>query len=421
MKVSVKNQSKCEKILSIEFPQERVRAEFNKAYQEIAKKAKIPGFRPGKAPKEVLELHYSENAKEAVLQNLVEEGTQEAVKQEKLEPIYYPSVNKVNFEGENLSFDALIEVRPEIKLASYKGLKAKRGEVKVIDKEIEDSLERIRESFAKFIPIEDRAVGEGDFMICDIESEIDGKKTEPRKDDWFEVNSNKAHKDLVAGVGGMKPDETRVVDVKFPKDYGVKEQAGKTAKFTVHLKEIKKRELPEINDEWAKGLGEVASVDDLKKRIREDLNRQKEQSEDYRFENELLDALLKEARLDLPQGAVERRLVSLIKNAKERMKQQGVADEEISKSDPKLREDLRAEAEKQLKLRFVFEEIAQLEKIKVEETDLNEHYEKLATNSKVDVEQVKQYYEKSGEQKENLINQVATEKILKVLKDNAKA
>jgi trigger factor len=421
LKVSIKNQGKCEKVLRIEVPSERVRKEYDKAYVEIAKRAKVPGFRPGHAPRNVLAMHYADNAKETVLQNLVEETVREALRQEDIHPIYYPSVSKVDFKGEELTFDAVVEVRPEVKLGNYKGLKAKKNKVTVEEKEFEDSVERIRESFAKFVPIEDRGAAEGDVMVCDLDTESEGKKLDSRKDEWFDVNSARAHEDLIKGVTGMKPGETRTVEVSFKKDEKNKEYAGKKIKFTVHLKEIKKRELPEVTDEWVKSLGEMKTVDEFKKRVREDLLRQKEGQEDQRFENELLEELLKQSKLEVSQAGIERRLLSLLEDSRSRLKMQGFPEDQIQKREAELKEKLRPEAEKQLKLNFIFSEIAKAENVKVEEADIKARYQEVAAGSKVDVERVSQYYDSNEEQKEALLNQIANEKILKVLKDNAKA
>ena len=194
-----------------------------------------------------------------------------------MEPIYHPTVDKVDFEGDKLSFEAIIEVKPEVKLGSFKGLKAKKKVVEVKEKDIDEQITRLRESFATFVPVENRTVKEGDFMICDIESEVEGKKLDSKKDEWLEVDSKKAYPDLVKGVLGMKSEETRTVEVNFPKDHPAKEHAGKVGKFTLHLKEIKERKLPELNDEWVKTMGgEIESVEALKTRLKDDMTHQKE-------------------------------------------------------------------------------------------------------------------------------------------------
>jgi trigger factor len=421
LKVSVKNQGKAEKIIYIEVPKERVQSEFDKVYREIAKEAKIPGFRPGKAPRDVLVTHYADKAKEDVLNNLVQEMTREAIQQEKLEPIYYPSVDKVDFKGDKLSFEAIIEVKPEVKLGSFKGLKAKKKSVEVKDKDIDEQITRLRESFGTFAPVENRAVKEGDFMICDLESEVEGKKLDSKKDEWLEVDSKKAYPELVKGVLGMKPEETRTVDVNFPKDHPTKDHAGKVGKFTIQLKEVKERKLPELTDEWVKTMGgEIESVEALKTRLKDDMTHKKEGEAEGEVEHQLLDELLKGCKVEVSKAAVKRRAEGLAKDTAKRLKSQGYPDEEISKQSGEIEERMQPEAERQLKLAYIFEEIAKAESLALAEADWEEQYKKIAERSKVEVEKAREYYEGSLEQKEQLEHQLLNEKVLSVIKDNAK-
>jgi len=420
VKVSVKNQGKCEKVLTIQVTPDRVKDEYNKYYAEVSKTARIPGFRPGRAPKEVIAMHYAHEAKEAVLKHLIQESTFEALKNEKIEPLYYPAVSKVSFEGEQLSFDAVVELRPEVKLGSYKGLKVKQTEVKVEDAQVAETIQRVQESYAKFIPVENRAVREGDFLVTDLDCEIEGKKMDTRKDDWFEVNPKKMQPELVKGVLGMSLGETRTVDVNFAKDFAVKDYAGKHARFTVRLKEIKSQELPAVTDEWVQGLGEFKTVDEFRAKIREDLLQQKQNDEDRRFENELLDALLKNTKIEVPSGAVERRLAALVEDAKKRLTAQGLSQTDLEKQEKELNEKLRPEAEKQLKIAFAFEEIAKVEKLEAREQDLEAKFQEMSERSKVALEKVKQYYSESEDRRENLIHQLTNDKVLKFLKENAK-
>ena len=311
--------------------------------------------------------------------------------------------------------------RSEVRLGQYKGLKVKKNDVTLETSLVDETIQRVQESYAKFVPVESRSVETGDFLVCDLDCEIDGKKMESRKDDWFEVNSKKMQPELVSGVLGMKLDETRVIDVTFPKDFAAKEHAGKKAKFTIHLKEIKKQELPAVTDEWVQGLGEFKTIDEFKTKVREDLRRQKETHEEQRFENELLEAVLKNAKMDLPAGAVDRRLEALREDAKKRFAAQGLQQAETEQQKKELDEKLRPEAEKQLKLSFVFEEVAKVEKLEASSEDLEAKFQDMSERSKVAIEKVRKYYLDSEDRRENLIHQMTNEKVMKFLKENAKA
>jgi trigger factor len=420
LKISIKNQGKCEKVLTIQVPSERVRGEYDKYYAEASKTARIPGFRPGRAPKEVVAMHFSGEARKAVLKQLIQETTFEALKSEKIEPLYYPTIGRIDFEGEKLSFDATVELRPEVKLGSYKGLKVQKKEVKLEESAVEEALTHIRESYSKFIPVEDRPAEIGDFLACDLDCEVEGKKIESRKDDFLELNPPKMQAELAQGLVGLKPGETRTIEVNFPKDFGVKDYAGKRAQFTVQAKEIKKRELPQLTDEWVQGLGEFKTVEEFKKRVREDLAKQKENEADNQFENEMFEALLKNAKVEVPEGAVARRVKSLVETAQKHSQAPALPAEEAAKRTQELEEKFRPEAERQIKLSFILEEVAKLEKLNADEKDLEVRFQELAGRAKISVEKVRQYYNQSEEKQENLLHQITHEKVLKFLKDNVK-
>jgi len=417
--VSIKDKGKCEKVLTIKVAKKEIQSEYDRYYTQAGKKAKIPGFRPGRAPKEVVAMHFQSEAKEEVLRNLVQQGTTDALESKKITPLYYPAISKVNFTDDELSFDATIELRPEVKLGKCKGLTASRKEPKVSEDELTQAIDRMRESYARFVPVENRGVQEHDQLMCDLEWQVEGGKSQAKKDDWFEVDPAKAHKDLVKGVLGMKPDETRVIEVQFEKDFGAKEIAGKKVKFTLHLKEIKKKELPELTDEWIKELGESQTVADFKKRVEGDLLQHKKQQEEHRFEDELVNALLQGSKLDLPEGAIERRLHAMIDAASKQQNLKNLPDQEKEKQEKALHEKLRPEAEKQLRIAFVFEALAKSENLKLEEKDLNEHFQKMADQSKVPLEKVKTYYNESNEKRENLEYQILNQKVLDYLKQHA--
>jgi len=419
VKVSVKNQGKCEKVLSIEVAAERIKSEYDKYYSEIAGDARVPGFRPGRAPRDVLAMHYGGDAREAVLRNLIQEATFEAIEKEKIEPIFHPTIQKVDFKDDQLLFEALVELRPEIKLGNYRNLRVKKELPALSPSRVEETVQKIRESYSKFIPIEDRGVAEGDFLVCDMDCAIEGRPVESRKDDWFEVDTKKAQSDLIQGLLGTAVGETRTVPVHFPEGFPVKEFAGKTGQFTVHVKEIKTRELPPLTDEWVEGLGEVKTVEEFKARVREDLLSQEEHSAETRFENALVEALLKDARLELPPAAVERRLHFLLDETKKRLQYQGESAESIEKRKDELRIELQPEAEKQLKVAFLFDEIAKIENLKADEKDLDKKYEEMAERAKVPLEKVRSYYSNSEEKRESMLTQIQSEKVLEFLKQNA--
>lgn len=187
LKISVKDGKTCEKILKIEVSREDVEREFSHFYREVAPTAKVPGFRPGKAPRHVLELHYKGQAREHVLKHLISESYHQTVKEKSLDPLGFPDVKDVKFDETKLSYEAVFEVRPKVKLSRVSGLSVKKDKIEIKAEEMDQTLKRIQESLAQFKAVEDRPAQIGDYVIADYVCTVEGKEIEKRKDDWFEL------------------------------------------------------------------------------------------------------------------------------------------------------------------------------------------------------------------------------------------
>lgn len=420
MKVSVKDTKACEKTLKIEVGSDRIQEAYESFYREVAPKAKIPGFRPGKAPMNIVAMHFQGEAKEQVLKDLVTESYREAVEEESLEPIGYPEVRDIQFDDTKLSFEAAVEVKPKIKLSKVKGLSAKKEAVSVKASEIEEGLKRIQESLAQFKAVEDRASALGDFVIADYECIVEGKEAEKRADDWFELKEDEYLKGFSAQLTGAKPGDEKEVKVTFPADMNRKELAGKEAVFKVKIKEIKAKSLPELNDDLAREAGEHTTLAELKAKIEKDLLAQKEKEADGAFEKALLDELVKSNKLDLPPRLVERRIEYMMDQAKQHMAQQGAPEDEFEKQSEKMKESFRPEAERQVHVAFLLEEIAAKENITVEDADLKKHFERIAERFRQPVETVEKYYHGREDAIESLKDQIRSEKTVEFIKQNAK-
>ncbi len=241
MKVSVKDGKNCQKILKVELEKERVLKEFDSCYKSLIPSAKIPGFRPGKAPINIVKMHYAGEAREQVMKNLLNDSYRDAILEKSIEPLGYPEIGDVQFTDEKLSYEATVEVRPKIKLTKYKGLSAKKQDVKVDKKEIEESLKRVQESQAKFIAVEKRAAKMGDYVIADYVCTVEGKEIDKRKGDMFELKEEEFLKGMSKQLVGVKSGENKEVKVKFQKDFAQKDLAGKEAIFQMQVKEIKEK------------------------------------------------------------------------------------------------------------------------------------------------------------------------------------
>ncbi len=427
MKISVQDGKNCEKLLKIEVPTDLITKEYDEYYKAIANQAKVPGFRPGKAPRNVLQLHYSEQAKDAVLKNLISDSYRTALKEKALQPLGYPEIKEVVFDEGKLSYQAKIETRPKIKLGKVTGLSVKKEKKTVKKEDIEAALTRVRESLAQFKGVEDRPAQLGDSLIVDYVCTVDGKEMEKRSEDWIEIREDEFLKGFSTQLIGAKIGEQKEISIQFPEKVGRKELSGKKGVFKVTIKEIKSKTIPELNDEMAKEAGEFKTLDELRAKIQQDLQGDIDREIEVGFEKALLAELIKQNKVDLPDGVVERRLQHLVEDAFQREHQHnhGGHHDHSEESHKQLRDkltgELGAEARRQVHVAFLLDEIAEREKIEVKQEDLTARFEMIATQVRQPVETVQKYYSENEEALEGLNDQLRNEKAIEYLKKNAKS
>ncbi len=420
MKVSVQDGKACEKILNIEVGEQEIQKEYEEFYEAVAPKAKIPGFRPGKAPRQVLVLHYQSEAREHVLKHLINESYKKAVEQKSLEPLTLPKIHDLDFKDNRLFYRALVEIRPKVKLSKVSGLSAKKGKAEVKPEEVEEGLKRVQESLAQYKAVEDRPAAMGDFLIADYVCVVNNKEVEKRVDDWFELREDEFLKDFSGQLVGVKPGDEREVRVSFPEKMAKKDLAGKSAVFKMKVKEIKFKALPGLNDDLAKEAGEYQTLEELKGKIHKDILSTKERETEVEFENALLEELMKQNRFDLPQGLVERRLEHLLEKAHEDFRKYGSPEEEFEKQKEKIKTELASEAKRQVHLAFLLDEIAVRENITTSEEDLKVKYQQVADRVRQPVERIENYYAQDESARATLKDQIRNEKTIEWVKKNAK-
>jgi len=420
LKVKVKDGKPCEKVLTIEVPPDAIQKEFEEFYKAVAPNAQVPGFRPGKAPRHVIEMHYRESAREHVLKNLISESFKHALTTEVLEPLGYPKIQDVDFKDTCLSYKACIEIRPKIKLNRYKGLEAKKEKAEVKPEEIEHELTHIQESLAQYKTIDDRPVQMGDFVITDYACTVDGKEIDRRVGDWLEVREKEFLQGFSVQLIGMKPGDEKKIELKFPETMGRKELAGKPAEFQVKVKEIKTKTLPPLSDELAKESGDFSTLEELKSKTHQNLLTKKERETETSFEKALLDELVKQNKMDLPEGVVQRRVEYLLEETKHSFLGQGGAEEMFEKQKEQLSKEMEPEAKRQVQVSFLLDEIAIKENITVTEEEQKQRYQQIAERVRQPLEQVAKYYGENENAREALAEQIRNEKTIQMIKDNAK-
>ena len=400
MKVNIEDISGVKKKVHIELPEDQVTQEINAIYEDLKKKAKIKGFRPGKVPRQVLERYFKNYVKGEALQKLIQDTYPKAFEDSKLHPVSAPVIDPQELEiGKPFQYSAIIEVKPEFKLEEYFGLNIEGKKEEVKDEEVEERLKGLQNLYAnlKTIP-EPRPIQNGDFVILDYEASMEGRALEEGKavDYTIEVGSGRFISAFEEKLIGKKPEEGKEIEVSFPEDYGYKKWAGKTVTFHVKIKEIKEKILPPLDDEFAKDLGSYASLEELRAQLRQDLEKEKKLALERHLKDQLVDQLLQSSPFELPGSLVEEQAKSLVSDTKRRLASQGMAFESLGVSEEKLQEDYRETAQKQVRTFLILERISEQEGMTVTNEEVEERLKEISerTHQKLDV--VKRYHEKNG-------------------------
>ena len=422
MKVSVEEINSIKKKMNVEVPEEQVIKEVDSFYRELSQKAKIKGFRPGKVPRNILERHFKDYVKTEVIQKLIQESYPQALSEAKLHPVSNPLIDPGEMEGgKPFQYAATIEIKPEIKLEGYIGLKIEGKKEGAKDEEVEERLKNLQNIHAQLKTISDpRPIQPGDFVIIDYEASIESKPLDEGKatDFTVEVGSGRFIPDLEEKLVGLKPDEEKAIEVSFPEDYGYKKWAGKTLSFHVKIKEIKEKILPILDDEFAKDLGDYSSLEDLRLKLREEIEKEKKLILERQLKDQMVEQLLQANSFEVPESLVEEQTRTLVSDTKMRLATQGVDFKNLGVSEEKLQGDYREMAQKQVRTFLILEKIADQEGITVTDGEAEDRVREISERIHQKFDVVKRYYEKNG-----LIPEVKagimSEKILNFLLEKA--
>ncbi len=425
MKIQVETVSPVERKVTIEVDPDRVAKELDRAYTGLSRRVKLRGFRPGKAPRKVLERQFRAEVEGEVAERIVRETFAEAVRVEDLPVVAAPSVSIAEgvAEGKPMRYSARVEVKPKLEPKDYKGLTVTRKPPEVTDETVSGELTRIQDSLAQLVAAEGRfEAQEGDWAVIDHEGTIDGQPFEGGKAEGVTVKIAPgpiAEGNLLA-LAGKKVGETVEIDEPFAADHRNEELRGKIAHMKVTLQGLKVRQLPSLDDALAKDLGieGVETLDALRARIRADL----EKRERKRAESELKDALVKAAleknEFEVPPALVERAIDTMIEGAAERFARQGIDLRRLELDMSKMRADLREQALLQVRGALLLESIADAEKVEVTEEDLHAEVARIADEVGMPLAKVQQQT-RSAEAREALKNRIREEKALSVLSSAA--
>lgn len=400
MRASAEEISPIKKKISIEIPEDQVGQEVDSFYKELGRTAKIKGFRPGKVPRNILERYFKDYVKAEVVRKLIEESYPKALSETHLEPVSPPVVDPGEFvEGKPFQYSAVIEVKPEIKLEGYAGLKieGKREEVK--DEEVEARLKALQNLHSNLRTIsEARTIQAGDYVILNYEASLGGKSLEGGKaiDFTVEVGSGQFIPAFEEKLIGLKPEEESEIEVTFPQDYGYQKWAGKTISFHVKIKEIKEKILPPLDDEFARDLGDYSSLGELKAKLKGEIEKEKELALERQLRDQVVDQLLEANPFEVPESLVEEQAKALVSDTKLKLAAQGVVLKSLGVSEEKLQEDYKAMAQKQVRTFLILEKIAGQEGIAATDGEAEDRLKEMSERMHQKFDVVKQYYEKNG-------------------------
>ncbi|MFD1039549.1 trigger factor [Virgibacillus byunsanensis] len=388
-----------EGVLTIEVTKEEFDTALDQAFKKVSKDVQIPGFRKGKIPRKIFENRFGvESLYQDAVDIVLPDAYVKAVEETGIEPVAQPEVDIETIEqGKDLVFTAKVTVKPEVTLGEYKGLEVEEQTVEVTDEEVEQELENKRQQQAELVVKEDGKIEEGDTVEMDFEGFVDGEAFEGGKAEnhSLEIGSGQFIPGFEEQMIGKEFGEDTEVEVTFPEDYHAENLAGKKATFKVKVHEIKVKELPELDDEFAKDVDEeVETLDELKKKKKEELEEQKKQDAENQKRETLIEKASENAEVVVPGAMVDTELDQMVKEFEQRLQSQGMTMEMYSQfsgqDEGALKEQMREDATKRVKTNLTLEAIVAKEDLEVTEEDVNAELEKMASMYGAEVEQLKQ-------------------------------
>lgn len=419
MKVQVNDAERSQKELLVEIPYEVFETAADKELDTLLPKAKIHGFRPGKAPRDIARKQFSHQIKSQAIEKVINEAVQDALTSNNIVPISQAHIADVVFEeNKPITFTARVDVFPKVELNKYKDFNFKKVTVEISDADIEDALITLQERDMTYEPVENRdTVQKGDVAVIDFEGKKDGIAFEGGSAKGFSLNIGSGHfiPGFEDGVVGMKKGETKDLNLTFPKEYNSAELAGKDVVFTVTVHEIKEKVKPKINDDFARDIDPNSKgLDDLKSKLKKGLQTEADKATQLEAFGQILEQIVKENPFEVPYSFVKEQSDRLAFNAMNQFYQMGLNPEQVGISFEMMAQRYLAQAEEQVKQAIVINEVAKLENIAVDEEDINKFLSFHAELQGRTVEEIRKELE-SQMQMEAVRNDVLGDKVYKFL------
>ena len=408
--------------LVIEASAEEFEAGLNAAYNKNKNKISVPGFRKGKAPRKMIEqLYGSQIFFEDAANEIIPDAYADAAKESGLDIVSQPKVSIEQLEaGKPFIFAAEVAVRPEVELGEYKGVEVTKSDAEVTDADVEEELKKVQDQNSRTVSVEDRAVKDGDMTVIDFEGFIDGEAFEGGKGENYPltIGSHSFIDTFEEQMIGMNIGEEKELNVTFPEDYHAENLKGKPATFKVTVKEIKEKQLPELDDDFAQDVSDFDTLaeykDDLKKKIAE----RKESEAKAKKESEAIEKVVEAAKMDIPQAMIDTQVNRMLEDFAMRLQQQGLSVEQYFQytgmTADKIMEEMKPEAVKRIKNSLVLEAVAKAENIEVSEEEFEAELQKMADMYKMEIEKIKEFMQdaEAKQMKDDIAIQKAVELIV---------
>ena len=424
MQINVESLNSIKKKINFEIPAEQVSVEIDKAYAEIRKHAAIKGFRKGKVPMGLIEKHYGDKMAEEVLKSLVSDTYFKAITEQGLNPVSYPKIESDALKaGESFKYSATVEIFPEVSVQDYHGLELAKEKLVLDEQAVATRLKEMQENLSQLAPAaEGHAAALGDFVTFDFAGTLDGVPFEggASEDFQLELGSGRFIPGFEDQMVGMVAGSNGTIKVDFPENYGNPTLAGKPAEFVVAVKEIKVKELPELNDDFAKEFGEFETLEELKAKLAEFQQAQEERRIENDLRDRLLKALIEKNDLEIPETLVDRQVAMMLDNTKQRLASQRFSLEMMGMTDDSYKAQFRETARGQVKGELLLDAIAEKESLEATDEDIATHIAEIAAGSKQDLEKVANLYKTNERAKESLLTQVREDKAVAFLLERAK-
>ena len=405
--------------LTVEVPAEQFEAALKTSFQKNKNKFSIPGFRKGKAPQAMVEKMYGVGVLyDDAIDTLLDSTYADAVKESGLEIVSRPEIGIEQIEkGKTFIYTALVAVKPEVTLGEYKGVEVEKAKPEVTDADVEAELKKVQDQNSRMVNVEDRAVENGDHTVIDFEGFVDGQPFEGGKSEAYPlvIGSHSFIDTFEEQLIGKKIGEECEVNVTFPTEYHAADLAGKPATFKVTVKEIKVKELPELNDEFASEVSEFDTLDEYKKDVEKKLAEKKEIEANSKNEDAVVAKVVENASMEIPDKMIDAQAENMVQDMARRMQSQGLSLDMYLKytgmTVEQMKEQARPDAEKRIRTRLVLEAVAQAENIQISDEKVDEEVAKMAEAYKMEVDKLKSYMSESDikQMKEDLAVQQAVD------------